>query len=54
MMFGHVETIAERFEHLVRIREVQAANPRMPKDSCFYSMDFSGCRYFTREDPRCS
>jgi len=27
MMFGHVETIAERFEHLVKIRDVQAQKP---------------------------
>lgn len=27
MMFGHVETLQERFEHLVRIREVQAKKP---------------------------
>jgi cyclic dehypoxanthinyl futalosine synthase len=27
MMFGHVETIEERFEHLISIREVQAAKP---------------------------
>ncbi len=27
MMFGHVETINERFEHLVRLREVQAIKP---------------------------
>ena len=27
MMFGHVETIQERFEHLVKIREVQAKKP---------------------------
>lgn len=27
MMFGHIETIEERFDHLVRIREVQAARP---------------------------
>src|SRR6201996_3243505 len=27
MMFGHVETLAERMEHLVRIREVQAKKP---------------------------
>ncbi|HEU4607805.1 MAG TPA: cyclic dehypoxanthinyl futalosine synthase [Chitinophagaceae bacterium] len=27
MMFGHVETLEERFEHLVKIREVQAAKP---------------------------
>ena len=28
MMFGHVETIYERFEHLVWIREVQAQKPK--------------------------
>lgn len=27
MMFGHVETIGERFEHLVKIRDVQAMKP---------------------------
>jgi cyclic dehypoxanthinyl futalosine synthase len=27
MMFGHVETVAERFEHLVKIREVQSRKP---------------------------
>lgn len=27
MMFGHVETIEERFEHLIRIRDVQAQKP---------------------------
>lgn len=27
MMFGHVETILERFEHLVKIRNVQAKKP---------------------------
>lgn len=27
MMFGHVETVRERFEHLVKIREVQARKP---------------------------
>ena len=27
MMFGHVETIPERFEHLVKIRQVQAKKP---------------------------
>jgi len=27
MMFGHVETLEERFEHLVKIREVQARKP---------------------------
>jgi cyclic dehypoxanthinyl futalosine synthase len=27
MMFGHVETLAERMEHLIRIREVQSRKP---------------------------
>ncbi|MBS1947963.1 MAG: dehypoxanthine futalosine cyclase [Bacteroidetes bacterium] len=31
MMFGHVETVEERFEHLVRIREVQAKKPETAK-----------------------
>ncbi|MBS1665786.1 MAG: dehypoxanthine futalosine cyclase [Bacteroidetes bacterium] len=31
MMFGHVETIQERFEHLVKIREVQSRKPANAK-----------------------
>ncbi len=31
MMFGHVETIEERFEHLVKIRDVQAKKPAAAK-----------------------
>jgi len=31
MMFGHVETIYERFEHLVWLREVQAEKPKDAK-----------------------
>lgn len=31
MMFGHVETIEERFDHLVKLREVQAAKPEDAK-----------------------
>lgn len=31
MMFGHVETIEERFEHLVKLREVQARKPSAAK-----------------------
>jgi cyclic dehypoxanthinyl futalosine synthase len=31
MMFGHVETVKERFEHLVKIREVQAKKPEGAK-----------------------
>src|ERR1700734_1174144 len=31
MVFGHVETIEERFEHLVKIREVQSRKPETAK-----------------------
>ncbi len=31
MMFGHVETVRERFEHLVKLREVQAKKPEGAK-----------------------
>ena len=31
MMFGHVETLQERFEHLVKLREVQAKKPEEAK-----------------------
>ncbi len=31
MMFGHVETVRERFEHLVKIREVQSKKPQHAK-----------------------
>lgn len=31
MMFGHVETISERFEHLVKLREVQSRKPAEAK-----------------------
>jgi len=31
MMFGHVETIEERFEHLAKIREVQSRKPESAK-----------------------
>lgn len=31
MMFGHVETVHERFEHLVKLREVQAKKPENAK-----------------------
>ena len=31
MMFGHVETIRERFEHLAKIREVQSRKPETAK-----------------------
>ncbi|WEK36790.1 MAG: dehypoxanthine futalosine cyclase [Candidatus Pseudobacter hemicellulosilyticus] len=31
MMFGHVETLRERFEHLIKIREVQSRKPAHAK-----------------------
>lgn len=31
MMFGHVETLEERFEHLIKIREVQSRKPEGAK-----------------------
>lgn len=31
MMFGHVETLQERFEHLIKIREVQSRKPANAK-----------------------
>ena len=31
MMFGHVETLEERFEHLIKIREVQSRKPENAK-----------------------
>ncbi|MGB8194154.1 MAG: cyclic dehypoxanthinyl futalosine synthase [Chitinophagaceae bacterium] len=31
MMFGHVETVQERFEHLVKLREVQSRKPNDAK-----------------------
>jgi cyclic dehypoxanthinyl futalosine synthase len=31
MMFGHVETLQERFEHLVKLREVQSRKPEASK-----------------------
>src|SRR6201994_4388439 len=31
MMFGHVETIRERFEHLIKLREVQSEKPEGAK-----------------------
>jgi cyclic dehypoxanthinyl futalosine synthase len=31
MMFGHVETLEERFEHLVKLREVQSKKPESAK-----------------------
>ncbi len=31
MMFGHVETIEERFDHLIRLRDVQSEKPSVAK-----------------------
>jgi cyclic dehypoxanthinyl futalosine synthase len=47
MMFGHVETLQERFEHLIKIREVQKQEASACQGfSGIYSLDFSRCRYF--------
>ena len=55
MMFGHVETIEERFEHLVKIREVQATKPGTAKGiPGLYSLDLSGCRYPAGQDTGCA
>lgn len=41
MMFGHIETIEERFEHLVWLREVQHEKPKDAKGVfSVYSTDF--------------
>lgn len=52
MMFGHVETLEERFEHLVKLREVQAKTKRCKRISCIHSMDVSGCRYIAYQNKR--
>ncbi len=31
MMFGHVETLEDRFEHLIKLRDVQAKKPNDAK-----------------------
>lgn len=46
MMFGLVETLEERFDHLVKIKEMQSRKPAEAKIFAIYSMDFSGCRCF--------
>ena len=43
MMFGHVETLQERFEHLVKIRRSKVANQKAPKDSLLLFPDLPGC-----------
>ena len=41
MMFGHVETLQERFEHLVKIRRYKAETRKCKRVFAFYSMDLS-------------
>ncbi len=49
MMFGHVETISERFEHLVWLREVQAQKPENSKGFlAFIPWPFSGRWHFIK------
>jgi cyclic dehypoxanthinyl futalosine synthase len=43
MMFGHVETILERFEHLVRLKGFRQRNPDSRHWHLFHGP--SGCRY---------
>ena len=53
MMFGHVETIEERFEHLVKLREVQAKKPEgSQRLFSIYSMDIPGCGYTSCKNKR--
>jgi len=43
MMFGHVETLEERFEHLIKIREVQSKKPKESKGfNAFIPWTFQG------------
>jgi len=43
MMFGHVETLEERFEHLIKIREVQSRKPKESKGfNAFIPWTFQG------------
>ena len=41
MMFGHIETIEERFDHLVRIRDVQALKPLYSKQNLSFMPSLS-------------
>jgi cyclic dehypoxanthinyl futalosine synthase len=50
MMFGHVETLEERFIHLVKIREVQAMKPERKRFFSIYTLDFSRCRYLINQE----
>ncbi len=43
MMFGHVETLEERFEHLIKLREVQSRKPQASKGfNAFIPWTFQG------------
>ena len=51
MMFGHVETIEERFEHLVKITGSTGGETSRSKGiPGFYSLDISGRRYPACQD----
>ncbi len=53
MMFGHVETIEERFEHLVKIREVQSQEAGRRKGLYrLYPLDIPGCGHAAAAHPR--
>ena len=49
MMFGHIETIEERFDHLVRIRAVQEANRRIEEQRQAYVKLILSHLYLRRE-----
>jgi cyclic dehypoxanthinyl futalosine synthase len=51
MMFGHVETLQERFEHLVKLREVQSRKPEEAKGfPGIHTLDLPGCRHPAGQD----
>ena len=52
MMFGHIETLEERFEHLVWIRQVQSEKPADAEGFSLYSLAFYGRWHFAQSYPR--
>lgn len=55
MMFGHVETLEERFEHLIKIREVQSRKPEHANGFlAFIAWTFQRCRHLAGKNQRSS
>ena len=55
MMFGHVETVRERFEHLVKLREVQSEKPHHAKGFlAFIPWTFQDVDTLARQDQGCA